>query len=148
MVGVEVLQDLTTDSLPGWFPSVKWRSAQCRTVMFELALGMMSSPWLSSPRFQRLPNVDNDPVRHLSNRQKTLQKTKASVSLLDLQRSHVVACSCIGIRRKAQSAGLAQEGVPVLKAMRTDRGLALPSPRFGSALELLRSSSRCRMAPA
>ncbi|CAE7381641.1 unnamed protein product [Symbiodinium natans] len=94
VVGVEVLQDLTTDSLPG----------------------MMSSPWLSSPRFQRLPNVDNDPVRHLSNRQKTLQKTK--------------------------------EGVPVLKAMRTDRGLALPSPRFGSALELLRSSSRCRMAPA
>ncbi|CAE7560054.1 unnamed protein product [Symbiodinium sp. CCMP2456] len=94
VVGVEVLQDFTSDSLPG----------------------VVASPWLSSPRFQRLPNVDNDPVKDPSNRQKTLQKAK--------------------------------DGVPVLKAMRTDRGIALPSPRFGFGLELLRSSPRCRMAPA
>ena len=71
-------------------------------------------PWLRSPRFRRLPTVDNDPVQDLTDRQKTLQKA---------------------------------HGILALKALRTQRGLALPSPRFGTGLELLRSSPRCRMVP-
>ncbi|CAE7196543.1 unnamed protein product [Symbiodinium pilosum] len=93
IVGVEVLEDLTSDSLPGLTPM----------------------PWLRSPRFRRLPTVDNNPVQDLTDRQKTLQKA---------------------------------HGILALKALRTQRGLALPSPRFGTGLELLRSSPRCRMAPA
>mmetsp|Transcript_18567 Transcript_18567/g.34834 ORF Transcript_18567/g.34834 Transcript_18567/m.34834 type:complete len:321 (+) Transcript_18567:85-1047(+) len=94
VVGVEVLQDLTLQDTPGPSPS----------------------PWSTTPISHRLPNLDNDPVKELNERQKTLQKIK--------------------------------DGVPALKAIRTDLGLALPSPRFGFSGELVRRSPRCRMTSA
>ena len=58
------------------------KAMQVRPQMPPAAPGMVASPWLSSPRFQRLPNVDNDPVKDPSNRQKTLQKAKACMTAL------------------------------------------------------------------